>query len=210
MTAPPAAPYCTSQQVAYYLSMLFPGQVAVADFDDAATIPSATQIDFYIENVSAEIDLALASVGYKIPLAEWNSEAWPSFQTALLRLIACLGAAAHAINDLRPAPATGNGKPQDQGNSYLEQYDAKLRAIREGAGLRLRADCYVNTPAYRRLYDLRAPMTDWSQGMVDAADYATWNEATQLLSKTYEQMRKWAGGTLDLYALDIPEAYGKR
>ncbi|NLS77330.1 MAG: hypothetical protein GXY76_08745 [Chloroflexi bacterium] len=208
--APPTAPYCTTQQVAYYLSMLFPGQVAVADFDDAATIPSKTQIELYIEHVSAEIDLALASVGYKLPLVEWNGEAWPGFQTYLLRLIACLGAAAHAVNDLRPAPATGNGKPQDQGNSYLTQYDDKLRAIREGAGLRIRADCYVNTPAFRRLYDWRAPMTDWGQGIVDAADYATWGEATQFLSQTYDQMRAWAGGTLDRYALDLPEAYGRR
>ena len=208
--AAPTAPYCTSQQVAYYLSMLFPGQVAVADFDDATTIPSATQIEHYIENVSAEIDMALASVGYKIPLVEWAGETWPTFQTYLLRLIATLGAAAHAVNDLRPAPATGNGRPQDQGNAYLAQYDAKLKAIREGAGLRIRADCYTNTPAFRRLYDLRAPMTDWSEGIVDATDFTSWNEATQLLSKTYEQMRSWAGGTLDQYALDIPEAYGKR
>jgi hypothetical protein len=208
--APPTSPYCTSQQVSYYLGLLFPGQVTVPDFDDAATIPSKTQVEFYIDHVSSEIDAALASVGYKIPLVVWNSETWPTFQTALMRLLACLGAAAHACNDLLPAPATGNGKPQAQGNVYLTQYDEKLRAIREGAGLRIRADAYVNTPAFRKLYDARAPMTDWSEGIVDAINFATWNEATLLLSKTYAEMSHWAGGTLDIYALDIPEAYGKR
>lgn len=206
--AGPTPPYCTSQQVAYYLGQLFPGQVSVPDFDDTETFPSKTTVDFVIDNVSAEIDMALASVGYKLPLVEWSSETWPTFQTTLLRLLACLGASAHLINALKPAPATGSGKPQDQGNIYLTQYDEKLKALREGAGLQIRADCYVNTPAFRKLYALRAPMTDWGEEIIDATDFAQWSEATLLLQRTYDDMSRLAGGIL--YDLDIPLAHGKR
>jgi len=209
----PSSPYCTSEEVAYALKQLaFPGMTPGDFADDGTTNPTKTEVDFWIANTAAEIDMAFMRAGYKIPFAQWSSDdSWPTHQTNFLRFLNVLGAAA-AITGLamKPAPSQPMERDTEQANAYEARFKALLDDVRENV-IRFRADCYAGTNAYVGLVEPRAPMTDFGEGLIDGADYLELTGYTLLRMAIGETWAAWGGAdTIDGYDWDTLRAWGQR
>jgi len=205
----PSSPYCTHVEVAYAIRQLTSAGQSIQDFS-ATTIPTDTEVGWFITEIASEMEAALAEAGYKLPLAVWSGETWPTWQTNLLKFLNVLGAAAIVTQALKPAPQMPTGREYDQDNVYSKRFNEMLDKLRVGK-LRLRADCYASTLAERSLQMARAPMSDLGEGIIDGMDHLELREMTLLRAAVGGTWAGWGGaGSVSGYDWDTMRAWGKR
>jgi len=160
MTAP-TSPFSTTKQIAYLLLMLFPNsRYADPQFNNTDTSPSLAVVEQIRTFKSAELMMAFASVGYKIPFVELSGETWPTHQTNFLALVEAMGAAGVVADAREPAPAM-SGEAGPDTNKYTTSFNSWLKTI-EKSGAGLRADYYSGTKAEKWMLTPRAPTTEYT------------------------------------------------
>ncbi len=205
----PTSPYCTSQEVAFAIRQLVSPGATYGNFS-ASSVPTKVEVDWFIDQIASEIEMAFCEAGYVIPFTVWSTEDWPAHQTAFLKFMNVLGVAAIVSEAMKPAPAMPEGREYDQDNVYQHRFDELLEKAQAGR-LRFRADAYVGTPAHKGLQEARAPMTDFGEGYIDGADHLGLRDYTLLRMAVGDSWAAW-GGAADIegYDWDTLRAWGQR
>jgi hypothetical protein len=174
------------------------------------TIPTKVEVDWFIDQIASEIEMAFSEAGYVVPFTVWSTESWPAHQTSLLKFLNVLGVAAIVCDAMRPAPSMPSGREYDQANVYSKRFDDLLDKARAGR-LRFRADTYIGTPAHKSLQEARAPMTDFGEGYIDGADHLGIRDFTLLRMAVGESWAAWGGASdIEGYDWDTLRAWGQR
>lgn len=190
--APPAAPYCSTMNVALFLTMMRGGQPV--DFG-SNTIPSKDVVEQLIDSVASRIDMAYMSVGYRIPFEAKSGEAWPAAQTEFLKFLNTIGVAAYMGGNVATPPVTAPGRPQGSGSLYWDEWSGSLKDIAlvgvfsgEPSRALLRANTYPNTGAEWRLSVSRPATTNFSEGYYDPTAYDLMRAFTDRTRAWYKAM----------------------
>lgn len=161
--------YCTHTDVSYALRNLFPSVAGSPVGFDASTTPSKAEVDTYIDLADAEIDMALAEVGFVLPLTAITGETISTQQTNVLKLMSIMGAARMVVDALKPAPAMGPER-YPAGNIYGQRFEELRRLLKSTAGFGIRALTYAGKKANSKLATARAPQSSFREGLEGVGD----------------------------------------
>ena len=189
MTAPTSPYGCESSHVAAFATIILRKQT---DFH-ADTPSTKTAVDAMIGMIASQVDMALQSAGYIMPIAEIEGETWPDHQTSWLRMIIAMGTAAFAVGHvLKPAPALSPSRPGSTGNLFQDLFNFEIKKIwnpaTQEASSRLRAQTYPMSPAQLAITNPVAPMTDWSEGKFDYARHADFYDVADTMHRINVQL----------------------
>ena len=177
------SPYCLSAQVGLLFPHLLKGG---ADFADGQTTPSKTQVDTYINWISAQIERTFQSAGYVIPFEDLDDEDWPASQTQYLQLLCVTGVAG-----MIAGPTVSNpNRRGDQKNIFKQEFDAELLQVWDPRSrrsqTRFRASYYADTEAESQLKGRAGPTSDYMEGHYNPMQH----ESLKAMTEKVESMQK--------------------
>lgn len=183
--------YATASNVANLIRSLANRTTgAPADFD-SNSVPTLAEVNSTLDQIAAEIDVGLGSLGFIQPLANTGGSALTTTQSNFLLLLNGIGAAGLVIGSMFPYAA----QPTQVGprpNPFRSRYDSMMHKIEKTGGYGLRMNSYVGTPADKQFVQVHGPADSYSNNKEDVRDYLDlWamTEITQIAQETEVRTR---------------------
>ena len=185
----PSAPYCDSGDV--YLMTIFAQNKAASDFTES-TQPRKTIVEYWIDHIASQIDMAYASVGYDIPFAAITGEDWPTHQTTFLKYFNSVGVASMTSGAASSPPVVNFIQGRRVERSFYEVEWSRLIEGVKALGQKvvenlvlLRASTRAGSSADHMLTDSMPPLSDFLQGYTDPTLFDTLRDFTNRMQTWY-------------------------
>lgn len=178
--------YADSDDVANLIRSLANRTAGAPAQFDANSTPTLNEVNSTLDQIAAEIDVTLGSLGFIQPLTNTGGSALTTTQSNFLLLLNGIGAAGLVIGSMFPYAAqptqVGSGP-----NPFRSRYDSMMRKIEKTGGYGLRMNSEVGTPADKQFVQVHGPADSYSNNKEDVRDYLSlWamTEITQIAQET--------------------------